>query len=260
MLDHIKGIAIHLISMVLFLSIGFYYLFNVYLPDTTNHGETLTVPNLIGLPINEVGDKLTKNALSYVIIDSTVYNSRFEPSAVMNQVPVANTKVKENRKIYLTVNAKKIPDVPLPDLSNKSLRNALITLERYGFKRDSVVYKPYSAPVVIGQTYNGRRVSAGDSLPRGSRVGLVIGLTEGNNEIMVPNLIGRPYLGLKEHIESYGLILSERWVKDDELPQNIVFKQSPMAADSTDTQVKMLKAGAIIDVWIAGEPLKDSIQ
>lgn len=260
MLAHIKGIALHITIMVAIIFGGFYYLFYMYMPSTTNHGETLTVPNLEGLNIEEVAKKLETNSLEYIVIDSTTYNPRFEPSVVMNQVPEMNAKVKENRKIYLTVNAKEIPNVPLPDLSNKSLRNALITLESHGFKKDSVVYKPYNSPVVIGHTYKGKNIEIGDSLPRGSAIGLIIGLTEGNSEITVPDLIGKDYKGLKKYLDSYGLILSARWVKDEEMPENAVFKQSPMPSDSTDTKLKTVKAGSIIDVWIAGEEPIDSIQ
>lgn len=260
MLGQLKGIAVHIIAMLIIVVLGFYYLFYMYLPSTTNHGETLTVPNLEGLTIHEVKDKLDKTSLEFMVIDSTTYNPRYEPSVVMNQVPSMNAKVKENRKIYLTINANKIPNVPLPDLSNKSLRNALITLERHGLVKDSVVYKPYNSPVVIGQTYKGRTIEPGDSVPRGSAIGLIVGLTEGNSEIRVPDLIGKEYDGLKKYLEGFGLILSARWVKDDEMPENTVFKQSPMPSDSTDTEIKTVSAGSIIDVWIAGEEPKDSIQ
>ena len=260
MIAHLKGIVVHIVVMIAIVFGLFYYLFYMYLPSTTNYGETLTVPNLLELEVKDVANKLEKTSLQYIVIDSTTYNPRFEPGVVMNQVPEEGVKVKENRKIYLTINANEIPNIPLPDLSNKSLRNALITLERYGFVKDSVVYKPYNSPVVIGHTYKGKPIEVGDSLPRGSAIGLIVGLTEGNSEIRVPDLIGREYDGLKKYLEGFGLILSTRWVEDDELPQNMVFKQSPTPADSTDTQVKTVKAGSIIDVWISGEEPKDSIK
>jgi len=259
MLNHIKGIAIHLIIMVGLFAGGLYYLFYSYLPSTTNHGETLTVPDLEGLSIAEVSKKLENNSLKYIIIDSSTFNPRYEPSVVMNQEPSFNSKVKENRKIYLTINAATIPSVSIPDLSNKSLRNAIIILEGSGLKKDSVIYKPYSSPVVIGYYYKGKKMSAGDSVPKGSSIGLVVGLTEGNTDIRIPDLIGKSYQGLKAYLEGYGLILSTRWVKDEELPQNIVFKQKPMPSDSTETRIKTVKAGSIIDVWITGEEPKDSI-
>ena len=260
MLAHLKGIVVHLIIMAVCIVGGFYYLFYVYLPATTNHGETITIPNLEGMNIKEVKNKLESNSLQYQIIDSTTYNPRFEPSVVMNQVPPMNSKVKENRKVYLTVNAKEVPQQPIPDLSNKSLRNAIITLETYGFIKGEVVYKPYNSPVVMGMNYNGKEIEAGDSLPRGSAISLIIGLTDGNSEITVPDLIGREFEGLKKYLDSYGLILSTRWVEDDEMPENVVFKQSPMPSDSTSVKLKTVKAGAIIDVWVSGTAPVDTIK
>lgn len=261
MIDHIKGIAIHLIIMISIFAGGMFYLFNSYLPSVTNHGESLTVPDLEGLSLDEVAKKLEGNTLKFVVIDSSAFNPRYEPSVVMNQVPEFNAKVKENRKIYLTINASKVPSVAIPDLSNKSLRNALITLEANGLKKDSVIYKPYNSPVIIGYFYKGKKVSAGDSVPRGSSIGLVVGLTEGNTEIPIPDLVGRNYKGLKDYLEGFGLILSTRWVKDNkDFDENVVFKQNPIPSDSTDTRVKTIKAGGIIDVWISGDEPNDSIQ
>ena len=127
-------------------------------------------------------------------------------------------------------------------------------------KKDSVIYKPYNSPVIIGYSYKGRKISAGDSVPRGSSIGLIVGLTEGNTEIPIPDLVGRNYKGLKNYIEGFGLILSTRWVENEEFDENIVFKQNPTSSDSTDTRIKTIKAGGIIDVWISGEEPNDSIQ
>ena len=260
MLNQIKGITVHITIMLCLFAGGLYYLFNSYLPATTNHGETLTIPDLEGLTIDEVTKKLETNSLQYTIIDSTTFNPRYEPSVVMNQEPPFNSKVKENRKIYLTVNAASVPLVPIPDLSNKSLRNALIILEGAGLKKDSVIYRPYSSPVIIGYLFNGKKVGVGDSVPRGTSIALIVGLTEGNTEIRIPDLIGRNHKGLKDYLDGHGLILSMRWVKDIESPLNMVYKQNPMPSDSTDNRIRTVKAGSIIDVWISGEQPIDSIQ
>ena len=260
MLSNLKGVIIHVVIILLLTVAGFYYLFYVYLPTATNHGETITVPDLEGMSLKEVEEKLGKNTLQFVVTDSTAYNPRFKPSTVMNQVPEAHVKVKENRKIYISINAKDVPLVELPDLSNKSLRNALIKLESVGLKKDSVVYKPYNSPVVIGQTYKGKSIEAGDKIPKGEKIGLIVGLTEGNNKVKVPDLIGREYKGLKKYLEGYGLILSARWVEENDMPDNVVFKQSPMPFDTLETaEINTVVAGSIIDVWISGKEPKDSI-
>lgn len=261
MIEHLKGIAVHMAIMGILMAGGFYYLFYVYLPVTTNHGETITVPDLDGISLDEVMSRLENTTLEYVVIDSTTYNPRYESLTVMSQVPNANTLVKENRKIYLTINARNVPLVALPKLKDRYLRDALITLESYGFVRDSIVYRPSNSPLVLQQYYQGKAVKEGDKLPRGAKIKLVVGIQEGLGEIPVPDLIGRHYKGLKDYLETQGLLLSQKWVDDDEYPENHVFWQSPAPGDSNTTTNPMIKVGAIIDVKIAGtEPKKDTIQ
>lgn len=255
----IKGVGIHIIGMFLVLSICFYYLFYMYLPSITNHGETITVPNLIGMQVSDVEKAISKNSLLYKVVDSTAFNPNAEPSAVLNQVPRANAKVKENRKIYLTINAKNAPNVEMPNLVNKSLRDALILLESIGFKKDSIVYKPYIFEnVVIGQLHNGEKIKESKLLPKGSKISLIVGMGSKGNEIAVPDLIGRSHKGLKEYLEGYGLMLSPlNWKENSDMSPGRVFKQSPMPSDSTSSDNKMVKFGSIIDVWISGkQPVK----
>ena len=55
-----KGLLIHLaIMLVLGISAALLF-FNAYLPATTNHGETVTVPDLEGLHEGEINDFLSQ--------------------------------------------------------------------------------------------------------------------------------------------------------------------------------------------------------
>lgn len=257
----LKGIGAHIIGMFIILCICFYYLFYMYLPSTTNHGETITVPDLTGMQISDVDKAISENSLQYVVVDSGTFNPSAEPLSVLNQVPRANSKVKENRKIYLTINARTAPNVEMPNLEKKSLRDALILLESLGLKKDSIVYKPYIFEnVVIGQSYKGEKIKGGKLIPKGSKISLTVGMGSNNNEIPVPDLIGRNHKGLKEYLQRYGLVLSPpNWAENPDMPEGLVFKQSPAASDSNATKVKTMKFGAIIDVWISGEEPKNSI-
>ena len=96
----IKGIGANIIIMLVVAFMCFYYLFYMYLPKITNHGETITVPNLLGMQLSEVEKVIGDNSLQYIVADSTAFDPNSEALSVLNQIPKADAKVKENRKIY----------------------------------------------------------------------------------------------------------------------------------------------------------------
>ena len=82
------------------------FIFNIYFPFKTNHGENISVPNLIGMELNEINSFLYDRDLRYEILEDSSYSSEYSPFTVLQQNPSPGSKVKENRKIYLTINSK----------------------------------------------------------------------------------------------------------------------------------------------------------
>ena len=70
----------------------------------TRHGEAVEVPNLSGMYVEEAELILKDCGLGYEIIDS-VYIRSMRGGESAEQAPAAGTKVKKNRKIYITVNS-----------------------------------------------------------------------------------------------------------------------------------------------------------
>ena len=77
----------------------------LFLRLNTRHGDFIIVPDLIGKNIQEFESELNKLDLQYIISDSGNYNPTFKINSVLDQLPKANSKVKQGRKIYLTLNA-----------------------------------------------------------------------------------------------------------------------------------------------------------
>ncbi len=90
-------LALALIALILFATLK-------GLSKYTHHGVSYPVPNLTGLSTKEAVASAHANKLKIVIVDS-VFNKKFAPGTVVDQQPVANSKVKENRTIFLTVNS-----------------------------------------------------------------------------------------------------------------------------------------------------------
>ncbi len=81
----------------------------------TNHGESVQVPNFIGMGLREATLKARSRGFK-VFVNDSVYVSEKPPGVVLLQNPKPESRVKEGRTIYLTV-TKRNPDiVRLPNL------------------------------------------------------------------------------------------------------------------------------------------------
>ena len=87
----------------------------LFLNITTNHNNYISVPDLKGFLISDVEEILKKNDLNFEVSDSTFFNPNFPKFSVLEQIPNASSKVKKNRKIYLTINPSNYRNVAIPD-------------------------------------------------------------------------------------------------------------------------------------------------
>ena len=177
------GIAVLLVS-------GIIYGVIQYLDHYTLHGQSITVPDLRGYKIDELEVILKEKKLSYIITDS-VHNHKMPKGTVVDQNPIEGSQVKENRKIYLTVNAIKPEQVTLPVLKDLSRRRAEPILESKGLKVGQIIFEPSeNSGVVIRIEKDGKELKPGEKIDKLSVVDIVLG-QEGKGELVsVPNLIG----------------------------------------------------------------------
>ena len=113
--DTLGGLFLHLALAATLLIVLCVLYFYAYLPHVTNHGESITVPSVEGLPITKVEGFLESHDLRYEVNDSS-YSADYPPLTVLKQYPAAGAKVKENRKIFVSVNRRNPPTVKMPDL------------------------------------------------------------------------------------------------------------------------------------------------
>lgn len=164
--------------------------FYAWLPITTNHGETITVPDIKGMTVDELDEFLSKRSLRFEVTADSSYSPNHQPLAVLRQVPAPNTKVKENRKIYVTLNAESPPLVRMPKVKDLSIKSALMTLKSYDLKFGKITHIPDDFFVVLEARMDGREVLEGEQIEKGSIIDLVAGDGYGNTVFQSPNLIG----------------------------------------------------------------------
>ena len=163
------GIAIAIIAVLVFGMMK-------WLSYTTNHGEEISVPDLSKLSVEVAEEKLNALDLEYVLLDTTEFQKGYPKFSVVKQDPIAGSKVKEGRKIYIKVNSDSYRDIVMPNLIEQSLRQAEPTLKALGLELGEKTYKPYlGKDMVLEMRYKGKKLKAGDKIPKASKIDLVLG-------------------------------------------------------------------------------------
>jgi eukaryotic-like serine/threonine-protein kinase len=147
-----------------------------WLKFTTNHGQQIEVPDLAKMSLDQADEALDDLDLRYEIMDTTNYNPNFPNKTVIEQIPRAGKFVKENRKIYLSINRSGYPMIEIPLVVGKTMRQAQPTLIVVGFEIGKISYRRYIAKdEVLELRHKGRKIEAGDKLQKTSVIDMVLG-------------------------------------------------------------------------------------
>jgi beta-lactam-binding protein with PASTA domain len=152
------------------------FLFMHWLTFTTDHGNEITVPNLSKLTEEQVEEKLDELDLDYVLLDSVNYKSDYPKFSVVQQDPLPGAKVKVGRKVYIKINSSGFSSVKIPDLINKTYREAVPTLKALGLEEGTITYVPnLGKDMVLEMRFKGRNIKPGDKVLKSSKIDLVLG-------------------------------------------------------------------------------------
>lgn len=152
------------------------YLLMHWLTFTTDHGNEITVPDLSKLTEEQVEEKLDELDLSYVLLDSVDYRSNYPKYSVVQQDPLPGAKVKEGRKVYIKINSSGFSSIRVPDLIEKTYREAVPTLRALGLEEGTITYIPnLGKDMVLEMRYKGRNIKPGDRVLKSSKIDLVLG-------------------------------------------------------------------------------------
>jgi beta-lactam-binding protein with PASTA domain len=239
------GIHILLIAVVLYLLT---WVAAGFLSSYTRHGQYLTLPNLKGLPIEEAEKVLNEKQLRFIITD-TVFVDGMPKSAVVEQNPIPNSKVKTGRIIYLSINSTSSATVIMPNLINSSLRYAETVLGGMGLRLGDVSYKPDIAQnAVLDQSWGGQSIQPGTRIPKGAAINLVVGDGSGGALVSMPDLTGLSLLDATKVIEGsmlqLGAIVYEGAVSDSS--KAVVIRQNPPFSESSS-----IRSGEMVDVFLS---------
>ena len=180
MLKKTLFIALNLLIMLLIvLGVTLWWLPN-WLNDQTGHGQSVVVPDVVGLTAADAIAKLDSAGVRPMVIDTIYSNDGRQPGEVIDQLPEGNLPVKPNRIVYLTINAFDVQKVVFPDVIQCSTRQAQSQLRQLGFVADSVIYESYEFDdLVLDVTMlsSRKKLVVGEAYPIQTRVVLHVGST-----------------------------------------------------------------------------------
>lgn len=152
------------------------FAFIFWLDSTTNHGHEIEVPDLRKLTEEQVKEKVAELNLNYVLLDSVDFQKDYPKFSVVEQDPMPGTKVKEDRKIYIKINSSGFTSVVIPDLIEKTFRQASPTLLALGLEIGEITYVPYLGKDMVRQLkQKGKVLKPGDKVMKTSKIDIVLG-------------------------------------------------------------------------------------
>ena len=141
----------------------------------TRHGKAVLVPDVKAMALPDALRILDREGFRYDIIDS-LFVDEAVPGTIVEQTPAGGSKVKEGRIVYLSINAYSPRMITCPKVADMSMRQALSTLESRGLTDIKVQEVPSEYPdLALGLQYRGETLEAGDKIPAGSTVTLLVG-------------------------------------------------------------------------------------
>jgi hypothetical protein len=228
----------------------------IWLRIFTHHNQTITVPDLTGLPVEDVKIITESKKLRFEITDSIFYKE-LPRGSVAKQNPKPGSKVKNNRRIYLTMNAVNPEKIGMPAVTGVSLRQARAIIETYGLVLGKISYKPNIAVnVVLEQHINDSIIEVGTMINKGSKINLVLGNGLSAKSTLTPNLIGFSLFMAREFLAdrylNIGAVIYDNSMKTEEDSTSaFIWKQRPVFQEGNRLQL-----GANVDVWLTIDSTK----
>lgn len=201
-----------LVLAMLFLAILF------WLKSYTNHGQKLELPDFVGMAF-EKADDLGKDQTFELVVSDSIHIVGRPGGEVVSQNPSPYSKVKENRKVYVTTtkyNADLLKTGALGVMYGqdyKSKKNELthlnISSEVKGYE-----YDPGEPDHILEVWYDGRPIITGSGrkddveIKKGGTLQFVLSKRQGGL-VEIPNLVCSTYGAAKFILESSNLRLGD---------------------------------------------------
>ncbi len=178
----------------------------IFLNVVTQHNRELIVPDFTNMTVSEA-EALAADAGMRVEVTDSVFAKRIRKGAVRDQNPAPGSKVKEGRRISLTINALNAKKVTMPNLIDLSMRQALAELQSRGLVLGKLIYvRDMATNNVLRQLHGNREIAPGTTVETDTVVDLVVGLNPDTEaSTYVPDVVGKRYMSAVDALHKQSL-------------------------------------------------------
>lgn len=243
-----KKVTVWCVIVLLSLSVFILMFDKVIMPWYVRSDATETVPDVVGMKLDDAAEYLTNNGFNPHKADER-FDQRYPKGTVVIQNPPPDAIVKPGRRVYLIVSSGE-QLVEVPAVRWRSVREARFTLERMGLNMGNITYEMsslYPENTIIEQG-----IEPGTEVPRGSRINVVVSQGSEADKVMVPELVGKSLSEAQRLLHQRGLRIGNITHQPipDLLPNTIV-QQYPHPGDR-------IPRSQNVDIFIAEEPPKEA--
>lgn len=212
---------------------------DVIMLAVTRHGSEFPLPDFTGQTLVEAQISLDDLDLNHEVA-SYEYSPGKEKGIIVNQFPIAGTKVKPGRAIKFVVSlGQKL--VPIPFLGGKSVRQAMLDLETAGLILGEIAW-------AFSDTLPERVVvfsypAAGMEIPLGSPVNLMVNRGRASDFTYMPKVIGLTLSEARKRIEDKSLKVGIVTYRTDEnyLPETVLEQSEPEGTElDVNTEIDLV--------------------
>jgi len=229
-------------SIVVLIGLILFFLFNsVLMPFYVQKGKTTKVPHVIGLPLEEAKQRIKEAGLEPKEAEYK-NDKRYKIGTVTLQNPIAESEVKRDRGIYLTISGgEELVDVP--NLKGKSVREAVFNLEKCNLKLGSISYEP--SEEIFANTIIRQEILPGVKIRSGNIINVTVSQGRSTDTHSIPDVVLMTLNEAEKILTDNGFRIGKMTyqMNSDVLP-NTILEQYPRAG-------KLLQFGQSIDLVIA---------
>jgi serine/threonine-protein kinase len=207
--------------------LGGVIIFNyLIMPALVGSRDTIPVPALEGMSMRQAADVCRKERLE-ISVSGHRSSDEFPDGYILSQDPQQGRGIKRGRAIKVVVSTGREMEI-VPSFAGKTLREAEVLVGSSGLSKGRTIrlFTPGEGqPAVLATS-----PSAGEKVPRGEPVDILVAMHGEPRAYVMPNLVGRDFPFVKDRLEKRGFtvvrVVSRR--EEGRFP-NTILSQTPVA-------------------------------
>jgi serine/threonine-protein kinase len=214
---------------------------SIILPGLVGRRDIAIVPDLGGLSRKIAEDRCVEAGLNLIVVGNR-YSDDVPEGYIIEQDPTPDERLKGGRAIRVILSSGHRMEV-VPDLIDRSLRQAELLIESAGLRKGRVVRvfdHERGQNLVISTS-----PAPGTEVPRSSPVDILLAMRGEPREYLMPDLVGMDLPFVKARLERMGLQISRVVSRRDETRfPNTILSHDPPAGS-------LIKEGGAIELVIS---------